>query len=135
MIRDGQGWAEAVARLWESVAEGPLWHSGSCSCTGGGGCILINLRDAQVDLMDHLLATVASQDPPLQRLLRERLATGSDADGFAAWIRQLPASGLTAQSVERLLERIERFADSLRPPARSRIVYTALGEDNEARQY
>lgn len=128
MIRDGHSRAEAVARLWESVAAGPLWHSGSCSCTGGGGCVLIDLRDAQSDLIEHLLATVATQDAVLAPLLQERLAQRSDADVFAAWIRQLPAQGLAPLSVDRLLERIERFADSLRPPARTRIVYSTLGD-------
>ena len=128
IIRDGQTRAEAVARLWESVAAGPLWHSGSCTCTGGGGCILINLRDAQAELLEHLLATVATQDVSLAPLLQERLAQRGDDESFAAWIRQLPAQGLAAPSLERLLERIERFADSLRPPARSRIVYSTVGD-------
>jgi hypothetical protein len=110
--------AEALADAWEQAASGPLWHPSTCACGAGMGMPVLNASDAGLDLIDFLAARAAlEKDEAVRAVITPLTANnGESSPALGDWLRALPAARLPQASLDRLLDRIENFIDSLRPP-------------------
>lgn len=111
--------AEALADAWEGAASGPVWHPPTCACGAGMGLPILTASDAGLDLIDFLAARAALEKDEAVRAVIDPLTAnhGQGSPPLGDWLRALPAANLPQASLDRLLDRIENFIDSLAPPS------------------
>ena len=101
--------AVVLAGDWERASAGPIWHPPTCAC--GAGMPAISMASAEADLIDFLQAAANSDG---DRAAGAVIAQRQTHRSFSDWLQALSQADLPPASLERLLDRIENFIESVR---------------------